>query len=53
MSFDAREHLYQTTGVELTRVDGLDSRSILQIIVEIGLDMNHRPIEYRTVIVNY
>ena len=40
LAFDARKHLYQMTGVDLTRVDGLDSLSALQIIGEIGLDMS-------------
>jgi transposase len=45
LSFDACKHLYQMTGVDLTRVDGLDNLSILQIIGEIGLDMSHWPTE--------
>ncbi len=40
LAFDARKHLYQMTGVDLTRVDGLDSLSALQVIGEIGLDMS-------------
>jgi hypothetical protein len=43
LSFDARKQLYRMTGVDLTRVDGLDSLSALQIIGEIGLDMSHWP----------
>ncbi len=45
LSFDARKHLFEITGVDLTRVDGLDSLSVLQIIGEIGLDMSHWPTE--------
>ena len=45
LSFDARTYLYRMTGVDLTRVDGLDSLSTLQIIGEIGLDMSHWPTE--------
>ena len=42
-SFDARSHLHRITGVDLTRVDGLDSLTVLKIISEIGLDMNRWP----------
>ena len=45
LSFDARSHLYRITGVDLTRVDGLDSLSALSIIGEIGLDMSLWPTE--------
>ena len=45
LSFDARKHLFEITGVDLTRVDGLDSLSALQIIGEIGLDMSRWPTE--------
>ncbi len=45
LSFDARNHLYRMTGVDLTRVDGLDSLSVLKIIGEIGLDMSCWPTE--------
>jgi transposase len=45
LAFDARKHLYQMTGVDLTRVAGLDSLSALQIIGEIGLDMSCWPTE--------
>lgn len=43
LSFDARTHLFQMTGVDLTKVDGLDSLTALKIISEIGLDMNRWP----------
>lgn len=45
LAFDAQEHLYQMTGVDLTRVDGLNTLSALQIIGEIGLDMSRWPTE--------
>jgi hypothetical protein len=38
--FDLRSHLYQTCGVDLTRVDGLDSILVQDIISEIGGDMS-------------
>lgn len=41
--FDARTHLFQMTGVDLTNVDGLDSLTVLKVISEIGLDMNRWP----------
>lgn len=43
LSFDARTHLFQMTGVDLTKIDGLDSLTALKIISEIGLDMNRWP----------
>ena len=43
LSFDARTHLFQMTGVDLTKVDGLDSLTVLKLISEIGLDMNRWP----------
>jgi transposase len=45
LSFDARSYLYQMTGVDLTRIDGLDSLTVLKIISEIGLDMSCWPSE--------
>ena len=41
--FDAREYLYKMIGVDITRIDGVDSYSALKIIGEIGLDMNRWP----------
>lgn len=38
--FDAREYLYKMVGVDLTRIDGLDSYSVLKLIGETGLDMS-------------
>jgi transposase len=45
LSFDARSHLYRMTGVDLTRIDGLEALTVLKIIGEIGLDMNRWPTE--------
>ena len=38
--FDARGSLHRVTGVDLTRIDGLDGHSVLKIIGEIGTDMS-------------
>ncbi|MBI5603175.1 MAG: IS110 family transposase, partial [Deltaproteobacteria bacterium] len=45
LSFDARSHLYRMTGVDLTRIDGLDALTVIKIISEIGLDMSRWPTE--------
>jgi transposase len=37
--FDARTALYQLTGVDLTRVDGIEAGSALALLSEIGTDM--------------
>ena len=37
--FDARTYLYQMTGVDLTRIDGIEAGSALALIAEIGTDM--------------
>lgn len=37
--FDARSYLYQLTGVDLTRIDGIEAGSALALISEIGTDM--------------
>jgi transposase len=37
--FAARTHLYQMTGVDLTRIDGIEAGSALALIAEIGTDM--------------
>ena len=37
--FDARTYLYQITGVDLTRIDGIEAGSALGLIGEIGTDM--------------
>lgn len=38
--FDLRSQLYQTCGIDLTRIDGLDSVLVQDIVSEIGVDMN-------------
>lgn len=37
--FDAREPLHRLTGVDLTRIDGIDAPPALTGVAEIGLDM--------------
>jgi len=44
-TFDVRSHLFRITGVDLTRIEGIDSHSALKIISEIGLDMTRWPTE--------
>ena len=41
--YDLRPYLYQMAGVDLTRVDGLDTVLVQEIISEIGLDMSKWP----------
>ncbi len=41
--FDARVCLYKMIGVDVTRIDGLDSYSVLKLIGETGLDMSRWP----------
>jgi transposase len=38
--FDARTYLYQLTGVDLTRIDGIEAGSALALLAEIGTDMH-------------
>jgi transposase len=44
-AFDARQHLHRLTGVDLTRIDGIDAPTALKVVAEIGLDMNRWPTE--------
>ncbi len=44
-AFDARAHLHRLTGVDLTRIDGLDAHTALKVLSEIGLDMSRWPTE--------
>ncbi len=37
--FDVRTHLYQMTGVDLTRIDGVDAYTALKVVSEIGTDL--------------
>lgn len=41
--FNLRQSLYQLTGVDLTRIDGLEALTVQQIIAETGTDMSHWP----------
>ena len=38
--FDVRTHLFRICGVDLTRIDGIDSTTALKIIAEIGPDLS-------------
>jgi len=42
-AFDVRIHLYRITGVDLTRIDGVDAYIALKVISEIGTDMSKWP----------
>ena len=37
--FDVWTHLYRMTGVDLTRIDGVDAYTALKVVSEIGTDM--------------
>ena len=39
-AFDLRNELYRVTGVDLTKINGIDSTTALKVVSEIGLDMN-------------
>ncbi len=41
--FDVQSQLYRMTGVDLTRVDGVDAYTALKVISEIGTDMTKWP----------
>ena len=41
--FDVQNHLYRMTGVDLTRIDGVDGFTALKVISEIGTDMTKWP----------
>ena len=41
--FDVRTHLYQMTGVDLTRIYGVDAFTALKVVSEIGTDMTKWP----------
>ena len=41
--FDLRSHLYRMTGVDLTRIDGVDAFTALKVVSEIGTDMTRWP----------
>ena len=40
---DVRAHLYRLTGVDLTRIDGIDAPTALKVVAETGLDMRRWP----------
>ena len=42
-AFDLRGHLYRITGVDLTRIDGVDAYTALKVISEVGTDMSKWP----------
>lgn len=39
-AFNLQNELYRMIGVDLTRIDGIDSTTVLKIVSEIGLDVN-------------
>lgn len=43
--FDTRNALKRVTGVDLTRIDGIDGHTALKLISEIGVDMSRWPSE--------
>ena len=43
--FDARRYLYRMTGVDVTRIEGIEAPTALTIIGEIGIDMSPWPTE--------
>jgi transposase len=45
LNFDAGKGLFRMAGVDLTKVDGLDRQSALQLLAEIGVDMSAWPSE--------
>jgi transposase len=44
-SFDARQRLYQLAGVDLTAIEGIDERTALVVLSEVGTDMSRWPTE--------
>jgi transposase len=40
LAFDVRTQLYRITGVDLTRIDGIDETTALKILAETGTDMS-------------
>ena len=42
-SFDLQSYMYRTTGVDLTKIDGIDGYTALKVISEVGLDMTRWP----------
>jgi transposase len=42
-AFDLRTHLYQLSGVDFTKIDGLEALSVVNILSEVGLDPTRFP----------
>ena len=40
LAFDVRGQLYRMTGVDLTRIDGIEANTALKVLSEIGTDMS-------------
>jgi transposase len=38
-AFNLKDELYRVAGVDLTKIDGIDSNTVLKVISEIGVDM--------------
>lgn len=45
LTFDARSQLHRVTGVDLTRIDGIEAHTALKVVAEVGLDMARWPSE--------
>jgi transposase len=43
LNFDARRYLHRITGVDVTRIEGIEAPTALNIIGEIGIDMSPWP----------
>ena len=43
MRFDARTSLFEASGVDLTRIPGIDTRTALKVISKIGVDLTRFP----------
>jgi transposase len=44
-TFDARQRLYRVAGVDLTAIEGIDERTALVVLSEVGTDMGRWPSE--------
>lgn len=45
LHFDVRSELHRITGVDLTKIDGMDENSVLKVLAETGTDMGAWPSE--------
>lgn len=45
LAFNVRSELYRMTGVDLTRIDGMNENSVLKVLAETGIDMKAWPTE--------